>query len=193
VTTTLNVALERTATTAGRMPLVPHDRFAEVWNASPTRAAAAHALGLKVGTAASQAKRLRSAGVALKAMPGGVRPIGRRLRRTAAGKIPREWFIRTWNASATVKEAAGVLGMTVSGVRNRASRLRLAGHAVKRMPLGPPAKPQPANVALWNAAATASEAAEAMGRTLQAARAWAARARRAGVPVKVMGRGNLTI
>ena len=52
-------------------------------------------------------------------------------------KLDQERFIATWQASASVREVADKLNITIGSASSRASRYRRLGHDLKVMPKGP--------------------------------------------------------
>ena len=106
-----------------------HQEFIARWNAAKDlREIAAWAQATHRNVSA-RASKLRKRGFALKVFP--FNPIDRRIR--IKSRIAAEDFVRAFNTSSSVKEAAKKLGITHEQCTNRASKLRSMGIPVRRM------------------------------------------------------------
>jgi biotin operon repressor len=97
--------------------------FVKAWQSADNVNEVADKLGMSKLGASVKASHLRKEGVPLKKF------------RTGIGSDPEE-FIRIWNESTSLEDAAERLGVQKTSASMRASHLRKMGHPVKRFQRG---------------------------------------------------------
>jgi transposase len=165
-------------------------KFTTIWNGAASAIQAAAQLGITNRQASRRACYLRECGVALKKFRRGRQPLPKAKRKPKPRKRQRKLrpnaaeFVAVWNSASSVREVAERMRMTPHVARTMAWGYRREGLELQHFLEKIQGARVAAFAAIWNSSTTVEEAAERMGKPLDAIRSQAARIRSRGTSLK---------